>query len=65
MQLRNIRQEISDHYSMFETLKIRIKKYERIRRNLYRSQKFENFYDEQKIHFSSNTLNRNFNRLQH
>ena len=50
---------------MFETLKIRIRKYRRINRNLHRSQKSENFYDKQKIHFSSNTLNRNFSELQY
>ena len=50
---------------MFETLKIRIRKYRRIRRNLHRSQKFENFHDKQKIYFSSNTLSKNFDRLQY
>ena len=54
-----------NRYTMFETLKIRIWKHRRIRRNLHRSQKFENFHDKQKIYFSLNTLNRNFDRLQH
>ena len=65
MQLRNIRQKTFSHYSMSETLKIRVRKHRRARRNLHRSQKSENLHDKQKIYFSSNTLSRDFDRLQH
>ena len=65
MQLWDLRQKIVNYYSLFETLTIETRKHRRINWNLHRSQKFENFHNFQKIHFSTNSLNRIVRRLQH
>ena len=65
MQLRNLRQKVVNHYSLFRTLTFKIWKHWKINQNLHRSQEFKNSHDFEKINFSSNSLSKNSFEIQH